>query len=257
MNELRWMVLGVGLLVIALIYLWGTRGKWRRRKRDRSPARGQREPRLEPGLGPLEEDVLPDYPEQEETGEDWGPKPAVRLKEEVAPRPGAEGRVRPEPERAAPQQTGQGPVLNLVVTVMAPEQHSFQGAEVMAAAEELGLRPGEERAVLECYADPDARGRPVFSVANVLEPGFFDWRRFPEQQTPGLLCFLQLPGHIPGQTAFELLISVSRRLAERLGGELCDERRLRLRQQGVEHLRAQVVEFERQARLDLLRRDQA
>ena len=67
--------------------------------------------------------------------------------------------------------------------------------------------------------------------------------------------FEQIGGE--GQAAIELLLTITSSLAERLGGVLCDDRRMRLSTQGIEHLRSEVSEFERKRRLEALRRQQA
>ena len=68
---------------------------------------------------------------------------------------------------------------------------------------------------------------------------------------------MRLPGSTESLAAIELLLSITAGLAERLEGALCDDRRLRLSIQGIEHLRSEVSEFERKRRLEALRRRQA
>jgi cell division protein ZipA len=244
MDELRWILLGLGVLLVVCIYLWGIRGSlidWFRKPDhgleshypEESDESAQQDPlfRREPALGSLDEPAgeARSAPEEEGDGDFFG---ALEDPEE-------------ETER-----------LNIVLTVMSAEERMFHGPALARAAAELGLRKGRE-GTFDCYADDEARGRPVFSIANVLEPGVFDWNDLDSMRTPGLVCFMRLPGSTESLAAIELLLSVTAGLAERLEGALCDDRRLRLSTQGTEHLRSEVSEFERKRRLEALRRRQA
>ena len=68
---------------------------------------------------------------------------------------------------------------------------------------------------------------------------------------------MRLPGPTDPQSSLELMLNVASAMADRLGGRLCDDRRNRLSQQGIEHLRSEVAEFERRRRLEALRRTRA
>ena len=248
MDELRWILLGLGVLLVVCIYLWGIRGSlidW-----IRKPGHGldshypqdadetsQQDPlfRKEPALGSLDDPAK----ESEEA-------PEAVPKDEVE---GDFFGALEDPDEDSER-------LNIVVTVMSAAEHMFHGPDLARAAAELGLRKGRE-GTFDCYADEVARGRPVFSIANVLEPGVFDWNDMGSSRTPGLVCFMRLPGATDSQAAIELLLSITAGLAERLQGVLCDDRRLRLSTQGIEHLRSEVSEFERKRRLEALRRKQA
>jgi cell division protein ZipA len=82
-----------------------------------------------------------------------------------------------------------------------------------------------------------------YSVANIIEPGTFDMAEVDELRTPGLCFFMRLPGPEQPVEAFEDMHRVARDVAERLGGELKDERRSVLTGQTVEHYRHRVAEF--------------
>ncbi|MDH5369661.1 MAG: cell division protein ZipA, partial [Gammaproteobacteria bacterium] len=83
----------------------------------------------------------------------------------------------------------------------------------------------------------------VFSIANAVEPGFFDLSRLQSISTPGLAVFLQLPGPIECRKAFDNLLEISKRLSDALTGELCDENRSVLTQQTISHLKDKVENY--------------
>ncbi len=251
MGELRWVLLGLGVVLVAGIYLWGIRGSlmdWLRKPghnlQPHHPGSIDDQPgqdpllRKEPGMGGMAD---PEFAAEQ-------------------PSPDADSA---EPEAAGSESMAfledveeDGERLNVVVTVMASDDAPFHGLEIAAAAADLGLRKGRE-GTFDCYPDDVIRGLPVFSIANVLEPGVFDWNKLEIVRSPGLVCFMRLPGSVDSQSALDLMLSVLSRLAERLQGVLCDDRRMRLSSQGIEHLRSEVAEFERRRRLEALRRRQA
>ncbi len=245
MDELRWILLGIGTVLIAGVYLWGIRGSLidKIRKPDHGLsehhpeafiADGEHDPlqRREPSIG----DLTDSGPEQHEEEAE-----AAELQSE------------PDPVETVDDVDEDSERLNIVVTLIGQDERQFSGTQIGRVAAELGLRKGRE-GTLDCYPDDSSQGIPVFSIANVLEPGVFDWSQMDTLRTPGLVCFMRLPGAIDGQSALELMLGVTQGMSERLGATLCDDRRMRLSPQGVEHLRSQVTEFERRRRLDALRR---
>jgi cell division protein ZipA len=242
MDELRWVLLGVGSILIAGIYLWGMRGSLV--DRLRKPDHGlDQEPDLtleSESADPLDR-LEPDLGQAQDLAEGDGDASS----EVSVSAPGPVDALDEETER-----------LNLVLTIIAPEDGQILGLEMASVASELGLRKGRS-GTLDCYPDESGGGRPVFSIANVLEPGTFDWSRLETTRTPGLVCFMRLPGPTDPQSSLELMLNVAGVIADRLGGRLCDDRRNRLSQQGIEHLRGEVAEFERRRRLEALRRTRA
>jgi cell division protein ZipA len=67
--------------------------------------------------------------------------------------------------------------------------------------------------------------------------------------TPGVSLFLRLPGDVEGVRALDDMVGIARLLATELNGELRDETRSALSRQRIEHLRGEVLEFERKLRL--------
>jgi cell division protein ZipA len=242
MDELRWVLLSIGAVLIGGIYLWGIRGSLVDRLRKPEHDFLERHPGLEP-LDDNDDPLLRHEPalgdlEGEPRGHGGDPS-------------NGGGDSQPLPSAVAEEDDGER--LNVVLTIMALDNDTFAGGDIARAAGELSLRKGRD-GTLDCYADEQARGRPVFSLANVLEPGVFDWASLESLRTPGLVAFMRLPGPVTAPVALDLMLTVAGRLAELLQGVLCDDRRVRLTVQGREHLRAEVGEFERRRRITELRR---
>ncbi|MDZ7662719.1 cell division protein ZipA [Thiohalophilus sp.] len=135
-----------------------------------------------------------------------------------------------------------GESLVIVLNIMAKSGHYFPGNDVLAALRADELQHGEMQ-IFHRYPDGAANGRPVFSLANTVEPGTFDLNTLDQLQTPGLSLFMQLPGPMDSREAFELMLKTGRNLAEQLGGDLCDERRNVLTLQTIGHLKEQIESF--------------
>jgi cell division protein ZipA len=192
------------------------------------------------------------------------PAPAPRLVEEresvVAERTAAAPRAsgatetpsrRTRRETPQPQETAGGEDKLIVLHVVARGQDRFPGDQVIAALEEADLVYGKMR-IFHRYPDGeegDGVDGAVFSVANMLNPGWFDLDRAEALSIKGVTLFLQLPGPVDGMAAFDDMLRTAERLALRLNGELWDERRSVLSRQTVEHLREEIQEFQRRQRL--------
>lgn len=136
----------------------------------------------------------------------------------------------------------------VVLTVMAPDDAVFAGEALIPILDECGLRYGEHR-IYHRVLETEQGAVSLYSVANIVEPGCLDAEHMDDYTTPGVALFMQLPGPFDGLAAFEQMLQTARTLAERLGGELLDGRRCTLTQQSIEHLREELVEYRRRARL--------
>lgn len=247
MESLRWILLGVGVLVIAGVYLWSRR----------PPQRPRVEPRLDTETPPepgdfdvggetaLESETFSQVepPAAEPEPQEW-PDAVDRELEELSAAIQEQREGGPEPAATAAPDA----VEKLIVFyLIAPRGEPFTGTAMDRAFAELGLEYGE----MQIYhrMAPGSFPRPVFSIANLTEPGTFDPAALAGFATPGLSLFLQLPAPIDAVRAFDDLDETAHRLAASLGGELRDETRSPLSRQRIDNLREEVVEFERRQKL--------
>jgi len=127
-----------------------------------------------------------------------------------------------------------------VINVVAPREQPFTGPNLVDAVRSNGLRYGDMNIFHRVDATTKAH---QYSVANIIEPGTFDLAEVEEFRSPGVCFFMRLPGPEHPVDAFEDMLKVARDVAQRLGGELKDERRSVLTGQTVEHYRHRVAEF--------------
>jgi cell division protein ZipA len=128
----------------------------------------------------------------------------------------------------------------ILINVLAPREQPFTGPKLVDALRANGLRYGD----MNIFHRIDSTTRAhQYSVANIIEPGTFDMAEVDDFRTPGVCFFMRLPGPEHPVEAFEDMHRVARDVAQRLGGELKDERRSVLTGQTVEHYRHRVAEF--------------
>jgi cell division protein ZipA len=263
MNELRWILIGFGIVLLAAIYLWGRRGKGEAASEE-GVLRARPEPTLHHGestlLSAAEEpppesvalDPMPVVePPAPATHESW----RSRLEPTLADAPTEELPVRsPQAAPSAPA-AGAAPTLSSseapqarrierrkilsVRLAMVPQR--VEGAKLQEALLAESLQHGKYNIFHRLHTD----GSIVFSVASMVEPGTFELEKMGEALFPGVTMFTQLPGPVPGMHALNEMIACARRLQANLGGTLQDERGVPLTVHRIERMRQEVREFER------------
>lgn len=266
MDTLRWILLLIGAVIIAAVYLSGRRTRRdvvaeisdaepvvpleRHEPRSDGRARGGDTQNVDQELARLG-NLIAENRHSEGAG-GVRPKPAPTA-------PGARatantGRVTTAAEAVASQTPPAPPsprVEEKIVTlyVMAPPGGRFAGRDVWRSVEAAGLRHGQMQ-IFHRLSDPEhADAEAIFSLANIVEPGTFDPEQIDDFSTPGLTLFMQLPGPVNGITAVDSMVAAARQIAIELQGELRDQSRSVLSKQTVEHLHAEIMEYQRRLRL--------
>lgn len=154
-----------------------------------------------------------------------------------------------EPEHAPPPAPPTPPEPTLLLLYLRPRQQDvFGGPAIVRNLNAVGMRHGDMRIFHHFGTDELRCKTPLFSVANMLEPGYFDLNRIEAFRTSGLVMFLQLPAELDGPVAFELFLNAAQRLAEGLRADLCAAPDTALDVATVDALRAQAGAFARKRR---------
>jgi cell division protein ZipA len=137
---------------------------------------------------------------------------------------------------------------NLIVSfhIRAFNSKGFNGADIFAAMEQVGLKYGEHQIFHYYGSEQLSVSTPIFSVANLLEPGNFNAKKMKEFHTPGLACFMCLPTALSGRVAFELMLHCSKRLADLLKGKLEEEHQQTISAEYIDFMRYNIERFEYQ-----------
>jgi FtsZ-interacting cell division protein ZipA len=277
MPELRWILLGLGILFC--LGLW-----WRESRRPRqaasSSARAGGPVRQDPVIAPpepprhvlmeqerepepeLPEVLLPDDdptpPVEPEPTLAPEPAPVVAAKERLArelfSRPVAEmlERIEPilgdteiiDPDSPAAEPLRPPPEEKIVtLRLAAPPLERFDGRELVAALRAAGLEHGK----FSIFHKVAPNGATLMSVASLVEPGTFDLDRIEAQRFPGISLFAVLPGPMEAGATLDMMVGIARDLAARLRGVLQDERGVPMSPQKLADLRVGLMEWQRRA----------
>ena len=225
----------LSLVVLAAVYLLGrTRGPSVARS---DGGRGESQ-RIEPSLGAAAEPAA---------GTADGP-PTVRrdAAADPLPAPGHDVRTAGAASRQDPPGRRQEVNIERIVTlfVAARDGQMFRGADLVVAAEKVGLEFGD-MGIFHRLDERSASRGPVFSVANMVKPGSFDLARIDALNTPGLGFFMTLPGPLPALDAWDTMLPAAQRMAELLGGVVLDAERNPLSRQGSQLVRDDLRGWDR------------
>jgi len=202
--ELRWVLLLVGLVALALIALL-TKYEDRIRRRFRSWQRSEPLAGLAAGSEP-------------------------------------EGEAKAGSQGAPASAHGMRSSKIITLRLMAKDRAGFPAERLVLALRQRGLRHGRYGIFHRLVEDDE--DAPLFSVANLVEPGSFDLTRLKADRYRGISLFTVLPAAGRGVEAFDEMTRVARDLALELQGELLDEAGSFLSIQRERFLREEVIQFE-------------
>ena len=248
--DLREVIILGGGALIGLIVLHGIWVAWRK---YRNPLRMKIEPDLVP----------------ENEADNWLngelPNGGVRVRSADSNHPGAEPDAPPAPAAAQPGKDAARPkeedvrqerrpapareppeareeVDILVIHVLTCGERPFPGADLLAAMRSQGLKYGDKQ--IFHRIDPQNQ-QSMFSVANAVEPGYFDLDQ--DCASPGLTAFLKLPGPRDA-AALEDMLTTTAAIAEALDGVRLDGDRTPFTDAAAQAYRTRIAEFARRRR---------
>ncbi len=271
MDNLRWILIVVGVLVLLGIVLFANPNRPVRSARARKPARPSAAKRVEPKLDVVASD------NQSPPGENMQQQAIAGLEAEPpeqqqpGQQPAAQAGASEPVDRDAPEHTvssaeyaaatrsvadtvataddaplsDQVPGADQIVTlyVVARQRHPISGVELLDAALKAGLSFGAQDIF---HRLPQGSDKPMFSMANLTAPGYFDrtaWNLF---ETQGVTLFMTLPGPTSALVAWDSMLATAERLAELLKAEVQDQQRQALTRQTIAHQREAMRSYDRQ-----------
>ena len=235
MPELRWILLGAGIVLLVLVYFLSRRTA----SSNEDAAAVRQEPRLgedDTGNGAGTDDAWRE-PQLADSAD-------VLLSDPETTEPGPAKKRAPNLERPAHEQK----IVTLRVAARGSER--FTGEQLVDVLRGEGLEHGQFD-IFHRHLTEDADSDAVFSVASMVEPGHFDLDNLADLSTPGISLFMLLPGPMDGIEAFTDMLSTARQLADRLDGDVLDEVGSTLSRQAESHVREEIVNY--QHRLATLR----
>lgn len=224
MDGLRWLLLAVGVVVIAGVYFYSRRES---ASTDRDAIANDR---VEPSFGGAEE-APPAEAEVE-------PLPPASVAPDTAPDD------EPVPTEAQEPPAAAEPAAQKIVTlrIVARDRGAFRGDELILSLRGIGMRHGKF-GIFHRY-DGDAHENPVFSAASLVEPGSFDLSNIKDQAIPGISLFAVFPGPVAAVEAFDLMMAAARAIAKTMEADLLDESGSTLSIQRERYMREEIIAFE-------------
>lgn len=240
MDMLRLTLLLIGLAVIAGIYLY-----------YRDPADDTTSPLEDkPTLLARLKSLFARKPDPVENDEDWI-RPKIteedfeQLGSMVALRTGEGEEFTEEMHIDWDSSTPVAPEDEVVIIfhIMAAKDSVFSGHDLGQALQQAGFIFGEKQIYHYFGELLTAECDAICSLANILEPGYFEPETFDSFSSPGITLFMQLPGPLEARKAFEVTLDKARELSTLLGGELSDESHNILTEQTIGHLKEKIESF--------------
>jgi cell division protein ZipA len=229
MNELRWILLGIGVLVIAGIYFWeSTKQKRNLRSRVENYSPPDKDSISNIRINPKKERNIDisgalatfnSYLKQsrKSTAEKDVGLDTIPAETDAEDYDFLNDAAGDQPTRGKNKQQE-----IMVIYITAESSPGFNGPDILHALESADMQFGDMNIFHYHGPDKNHATRALFSLANIHEPGSFDIDNMDRFSTNGLALFMCLPADIGGDIAFELMLDTAHNLAYLLGGELRD-----------------------------------
>jgi len=216
MNDLRLILLGIGLFIIAAIYLWGT---FKQKIQDRAHTRKLTSFEQE---SIVDVKVMPAYDEVDEVSEETlADIDAFLINPEVPDSDISDFSL--SAKTAATEDKSTQPVTDVqIITflIKAAPGKEFLGINILNAAKAVGLEFGDMNIFHHHGVEDLITDQALFSLANMYEPGYFELEQMESCKTKGLALFMQLPVTVDSIAAFDLMQETAIKLADVLQGEI-------------------------------------
>lgn len=131
----------------------------------------------------------------------------------------------------------------LIINVRALDGKSFDGRSLLHLILQGGMRFGDMD-IFHRHENITGTGEVLFSMANGVRPGCFDLSNIDDFHTPMVSFFMRVPGPPQPRQGFDLMVACARLVAQKLEGELLDERRQPITAQTFEAYRQRILRFE-------------
>jgi cell division protein ZipA len=237
MWDLRWVLAGLGALLLVGVYL-ASKGLFRRASGRRAAARGGRQ---EPSI-----DAPPRLDAEDAQSADEEPTTALDSDAfEAAVQSAVDGdashRSGSSPLSAKKSKPArEKPAERIIALRLVPRT----GDEISTESAVLALRAaGLQHGRYGIFHHLSDSGETRYSVASLTEPGSFDLAKLAHSTIAGLSVFMILPASGDPVERFDAMIAAARDLAQQLDADLLDERGSSWSIQRERYIREEIIEY--------------
>jgi cell division protein ZipA len=264
MEELRWILLGVGIVIVVAVYFWG-----RTRKRETNyssyvasdevpsfSASDESDNGWRDGVGPVR--VVQGFNDEEidsfnidesidVTGSDTESRSVNLNEEQDAVEPDvidqvSSSSIQPESvqEEVVSEEKPKSAVNDVVALYLVAQRGSeLKGEQILSSTFATQLEYGQ----MNIFHRKNSNGEILFSMSNMMEPGSFDIDHMHEMTTRGMSLFIQLSLCDDPVKALDDMLICAHSLASMLGAQLCDQNRQLLNESFTKALREKAKGF--------------
>lgn len=268
MDYLRWILLAIAIILVIAIYFWS---RSRNKSWDSSPLNAANDvpsfaakdntDAWEDGVGPVRvvgdnniDEVLDELKEEKKhtLAEKYRQKnraaaEAQQQKAEAASRTQYSEKLnKPETEdkkvvEKETIETDEDDDDLIVIYLLADQDERLKGEQILSAAVASHLEYGDMR----IFHHMDDAGKIQFSMADMKQPGWFDYENMHKLKTRGVTFFMQAQLCTNPVKALDDMLLCAHSMASMLGARLCDHNRHLLNETVVRSLREKAKAFHR------------
>ena len=251
MDELRWILLGLGVVLIVAVYFWG---RYKNQSSDsfndtlpETPSFSAMEDddndRWVDGVGPIrvvankDEDDSPGMFVADSAVVDENEDDSLSDDKVVAAEPKKTDSDKPILDKPSEQQ-----VIDDVVSLflVVAKDKVIKGEQIYSACLGNNLQYGEMKIFHRINDD----GETVFSLSDMMKPGWFDIEQINNHQTRGVSLFAQLSMVTDPVGVLDDMLLCAHSVANLLGAQLCGQDRMLLNESSVKLMREKAKRFD-------------